>query len=110
MREVAMSEPLLFYDGKTYRLSAEVAADLLSRGVIEPDGTDYALSQRHDIEEVEPFASIVTQPDVPQQPSGPLGHRRLRWFWVLNPRGDARQSFLSGLYRDNTTDEDPRQR
>ena len=85
-------------------------ADLLSRGVIEPDGTDYALSLSHEIEEVEPFASIVTQPDVPQQPTGLLGRRRLRWFWVLNPRGDQRQSFLSWLYRDNGTDEDPRQR
>jgi hypothetical protein len=105
-----MSEPLLFYDGRTYRLSAEAAAELLARGVIETDGSDYALSLQHAIEEVEPFASVVAQPDAPRQKSAQIGHRWLRWFWVLNPRGDARQSFLSGLYRDRPGEDDPRQR
>jgi hypothetical protein len=105
-----MSEPLLFYDGKTYRLSAEAAADLLARGVIEIDGSDYALSLQHEIEEVEPFASVLAQPDAPQQQNVQPGHRRLRWFWLPNPRGDARQSFLSGLYRDTPGEDDPRQR
>jgi hypothetical protein len=105
-----MSEPLLFYDGRTYRLSTEAAAELLARGVIEIDGSDYALSPRHEIKEVEPFASVMAPPDAPQQQDIHLGHRRLRWFWALNPRGDARQFLLSRLYRDTPSDDDPRQR
>jgi hypothetical protein len=104
-----MSEPLLFYDGTTYRLSAEAAAELLARGVIESDGSDYVLSIRHDIKEVEPFASIVVQPDAPQQ-IGQVGHRKLGRFWVVDPRGDARQNLLSRLYRDTPSDDDPRRR
>jgi len=105
-----MSEPLLFYNRTVYRLSSDAAADLLARGVIEMDGSDYALSLQHEIEEVEPFASVVAQPTPPQQQDAQLGHRRLRWFWVLNPRGDSRQSFLSRLYRDSPREDDPRQR
>lgn len=105
-----MSEPLLFYDRRIYRLSPEAAADLLARGVIEMDGSEYALSLQHEIEEVEPFAALVAQPGSPQQQDTQLGHRRLRWFWVLNPRGDSRQSFLSRLYRDTPGRDDPRQR
>ena len=61
-KETAMRQSLLFYNGTTYRLSADVARDLLKkRGVIvvDPSSDIYALSPEHEIEEVEPFATVL---------------------------------------------------
>lgn len=105
-----MSEPLLFHDGKAYQISAETAADLLARGVIVRDGPDYGMSLEHEFDEIESLVALVPQSNDEKPSLNPLGHRGLRWFWVLNPRGDARQSLLSRLYRDTKDGDDPRQR
>jgi len=67
---------MLFYDGTTYGLSAEVAKDLLERGVVVVDAPSdmYALSLEHAIEEVEPFATVLERSDAPRPPrSGGCG-------------------------------------
>jgi hypothetical protein len=75
-----MGTSLLFYDGTTYELSAEVAEDLLQRGIIIADPTSeiFALSLEHEIDEVEPFATVLERSDAPRQPK--LGRLRVRCF------------------------------
>lgn len=75
-----MGQSLLFYDGTTYELSAEVAKDLLERGIIvvDPPSDIYALSLEHEIEEVEPLATVLERSDAPRPPR--LGRLRVRGF------------------------------
>lgn len=75
-----MGQSLLFYDGTTYRLSADDAKDLLGRGVIlvDPSSDIYSLSLEHEIEEVEPFATALERSDAPRLPR--LGGLRVRGF------------------------------
>jgi hypothetical protein len=76
----SVDKSVLFYDGTSYELSAEVARDLLERGVIvaDPPSDAYALSIEHQIEEVEPFATVLERSDAPRQPR--LGRLRVRGF------------------------------
>lgn len=78
-----MAQRLLFYDGTTYALSADVAKDLLDRGVIvvDPSSDVYALSLDHEIAEVEPLSTIVQRNDAPRTPR--LGPFRVREFSLL---------------------------
>ena len=75
-----MAQSLLFYDGTTYGLSADVAKDLLDRGliVVDPASDIYALSLEHEIAEVEPFATVVERSDAPRPPR--LGRLQVRGF------------------------------
>jgi hypothetical protein len=76
-----MAEGLLIYDGTTYGLSADVVKGLLERGIIVADpssGAAYELSLEHEIEEVEPFATVLERRDAPQSPR--LGRLRVRGF------------------------------
>jgi len=83
-----MGKSLLVYDGTTYELSAEVARDLLERGIIvaDPPSDICALSGQHEIEEVEPFANVVARNDAPRVPR--RGRLRVREFSLF---GGARQ-------------------
>jgi hypothetical protein len=52
----------LTYDGTTYRLPADLAADLRSRGVIVPDEDlpgQFRLDTRHVIDEIEPLLTPI---------------------------------------------------
>jgi hypothetical protein len=103
-----MGESLLFYDGTTYGLSADVAKDLLERGVIvvDPPSNTYALSLEHQIEEVEPVATVLERSDAPRLPR--LGRLRVRGFSLL---GGVEQRGLPATTNRLAPDEDqPRDR
>lgn len=62
--------PDLIYNGTSYRLTPDVAADLLARGVIVASSAGdarYQLSIEHTIEEVEPMAEVVARSDAPRR-------------------------------------------
>lgn len=103
-----MAQSLLLYDGTTYGLSADVAKDLLDRGVIvvDPASDIYALSLEHEIAEVEPFATVVERSDAPRPPR--LGRLRVRGFSLF---GGVEQKGLAPTTNRLAPDEDePRDR
>jgi hypothetical protein len=103
-----MGKSLLVYDGTTYELSAEVARDLLERGIIvaDPPSDIYALSVEHEIEEVEPFATVLERSDAPRQPR--LGRLRVRGFSLFG--GVEQMGFPSTTNRLAPDEDEPRDR
>ena len=101
-----MRQSLLFYDGTTYRLSADVARDLLERGVIvvDPSSDIYALSPEHEIEEVEPFATVLGRSDAPRLPR--LGRLRVRGFSLFG--GVEQRGFPATTNRLAPDEDEPR--
>jgi hypothetical protein len=92
-------DPILVYNGTTYRFTRPVAADLLDRGVILPDPsgeTDYRLSLEHTIDEIEDLAAVLSRADAPAAP-------RLRVFdrngGLFGGRGPMRR--LLYIFRDD---------
>lgn len=89
-----MTRGLLIYDGTTYELQPDAAKDLLGRGVIVagPSGDAlYELSRDHQIDEVEPVATVLEQRDAPKPPRlarlrgrglGLFGGSKNQWFPV----------------------------
>lgn len=92
-----MRESLLSYDGTTHGLSADVAKDLLERGIIvvDPSSDIYALSPEHEIEEVEPFATVLERSDALRLPR--LGRLRVRGFSLL---GGVGTGFATDIHSD----------
>jgi hypothetical protein len=105
---MAMGKSLLFYDGTTYELSAEVARDLLERGIIvvDPSSDIYALSLEHEIEEVEPFATVLERSDAPRQRR--LGRLRVRGFSLFG--GVEQNGFPPTTNRLAPDEDQPRDR
>jgi hypothetical protein len=104
---MAMGKSLLFYDGTTYELSAEVARDLLERSIIvvDPSSDIYALSLEHEIEEVEPFATVLERSDAPRQPQ--LGRLRVRGFSLFG--GVGQKGFPPTTNRLAPDEDEPRE-
>ncbi len=98
-----MAESRLFHDGNTYGLPAEVAKDLLERGIIvaDPPSDMYALSLDHEIQEVEPFATVIERSDAPRPPR--LGRLRVRGFSLF---GGVEQSGFQPTTNQLAPDED----
>jgi hypothetical protein len=107
-KEIAMAQSLLLYDGTTYVLSADVAKDLLDRGVIvvDPSSETYALSLDHEIAEVEPFATVLERRDAPRLPR--LGRLRVRDFSLLG--GLEQRGFAPTTNRLAPDENEPRDR
>ena len=104
---MAIGQSLLFYDGTTFGLSAEVAKDLLDRGiVVDPSSGMYALSLEHAIEEVEPFATVLERSDAPRPPR--LGRLRARSFSLFG--GVEQRGFPPTTNRLAPDEDEPRDR
>ena len=103
-----MSQSLLFYDGTTYEMSAEVTKDLLEHGIIvaDPPSDIYALSLQHEIEEVEPFATVLERSDAPRPPR--LGRLRVRGFSLFG--GIEQRGFPPTTNRLAPDEDQPRHR
>jgi hypothetical protein len=105
-KEIVMTERLLIYDGTTYGLSADVVKNLLERGVIVADPSSdgaYELSLQHEIEEVEPFATVLERSDAPKPPR--LGRFRVRGFSLF---GGVEQMGFPATTNSLAPDEDER--
>jgi hypothetical protein len=108
-KEIAMTEGRLIYDGTTYGLSADVVKELLERGVIVADTSSdaaYELSLEHEIEEVEPFATVLERRDTP--PALRLGPLRVRGFSLFG--GVEQMGFPSTTNRLAPDEDEPRDR
>jgi hypothetical protein len=103
---MTMGRSLLFYDGTTYELSADVAEDLLRRGIIvvDPASDIYSLSLEHEIDEVEPFATVLERSDAPRQPR--LGRLRVRGFSLFG--GVEQRGFPPTTNRLAPDEDEPR--
>jgi len=98
-----MGKNLLIYDGTTYELQPDAAKDLLGRGVIVagPSGdTPYELSRDHQIDEVEPLATVLEQRDAPPTPR--LARLRVRGLGLFG--GSKNQWFPVAADEDETKD------
>jgi hypothetical protein len=105
---MAMGQSLLFYDGTIYGLADEVAEDLLKRGIIvaDPPSDTYALSLEHQIEEVEPVATVLERSDAPRPPR--LGRLRVRGFSLFG--GVEQRGFAPTTNRLAPDEDDARDR
>jgi hypothetical protein len=103
---MSMAQSLLFYDGTTYAMSADAAKDLLQRGIIvvDPSSDMYALSLEHEIDEVEPFATVVERSDAPRLPR--LGRLRVRGFSLFG--GVEQKGFPPTTNRLAPDEDEPR--